>query len=225
MAEYLIQEAILKGLADAIRKKTGDTDVMTLTAILTEIEKLVNPSHVTVTAEALAAGFTAYDSEGNLITGVLEVVSPKVHLDQGVMYAPVTSAYYRVKTVSDQSVNFDYYGGSGCEQIVYPITGLVPGCTYTIQFTETYNGGYIDGAYWYGCGILQEAEYDATTFPVNAGKPTFITWTTEKTGAQSGSNTFTANTTKAYWVWSMARCKDSTIHDVTITVKAQAIRP
>lgn len=183
---------------------------------------LVDLTKDTVKADKLAAGVTAHDAAGNLVTGVLEIVSPKVQLNQGVMYAPATSAYYRVKTVTDQSVNFDYYGGSGCEQIVYPITGLAPGCTYTLEFEETYNGSFIGDSYYYGCGIMQEAEYNATTFPVNAGKPSFITWYTASQGTQKGSHTFTANTTKAYWVWSMARCNDGTNHNITFKVKAQA---
>ena len=183
---------------------------------------LVDLTQDTVRADKLAAGTTAHDAAGNKITGILEVVSPKVHLDQGVMYAPATNAYYRVQTISDFRVNFNYYGGSGCEQIVYPITGLAPGCTYTLEFSETYNGGYINGNYWYGCGIMQESEYKSTTFPVNAGMPTFITWTTTSTGTQTASITFTAATSKAYWVWSMARCQDAVVHNITFNVKAQA---
>lgn len=184
---------------------------------------LVDLTKDTVKADKLAAGVTAHDAAGNLITGVLEVISPKVQLNQGVMYAPATSAYYRVQSVSDQSVNFNYYGGSGCEQIVYPITGLVKGREYTLEFEETYNGSFIGDAYYYGCGIMQEAEYNATTFPVNAGKPSFITWYTASQGTQKGSHTFTANTTKAYWVWSMARCNDGTVHNITFKVKAKVI--
>lgn len=183
---------------------------------------LIDLTSDTVKPEKLAAGITAHDAAGNKITGILEIVSPKVHLDQGTMYAPATSAYYRVQTVSDTSVNFNYYGGSGCEQIVYPITGLAPGCTYTISFSETYNGGFIGESYLYGCGIMQESEYNATSFPVNAGKPSFVTWNTRSTGTQSGSHTFTAQTTKAYWVWSMACCADSVVHNITFNVKAQA---
>lgn len=183
---------------------------------------LVDLTNDTVKADKLAAGVTAHDAAGNLVTGVLEIVSPKIHLDQGVMYAPATSAYYRVQTVSDYNVNFNYFGGSGCEQIAYPITGLVPGCTYTIDFEETYNGEFIGETYWYGCGIMQESEYNSTQFPVNEGKPSFVKWNTRSTGTQSGTLTFTANTTKAYWVWSMACIKDSTVHNITFSVKAQA---
>lgn len=184
--------------------------------------KIIDISDSTIKPETVAEGEKGYGADGEPFIGKLKIVTPKVHLDQGVMYAPATSAYYKVQTASNYSVNFNYYGGSGCEQIVYPITGLVVGRSYTIEFEETYNGGFIGDSYYYGCGIMQESEYNATEFPINAGKPSFVTWYTGNTGTQSGSITFVANTTKAYWVWSMARCQDGTIHNITFRVKTKA---
>jgi hypothetical protein len=145
----------------------------------------------------------------------------KVGFDRGTLYASATSVLYEAKSVSDNSVTFEYCGGSGVEELIFPITGLYAGRTYTIVFDETYNGTYIQDTYRYGCGVIQKSVYNATTFPTNQAKPSWVTWHTGLTGTQKGSITFTAESDTAYWIWSLGRLSDG--KNVTITFIASVI--
>lgn len=143
------------------------------------------------------------------VAEVLKIVAPgSIGFGNGKLYAPATSASYSATKVTDDSVTFQYRGGSGVEELLFPITGLTVGRTYTIKFDETYNGGYIQDTYRYGCGIIQKSVYDSTTFPTNAAKPTWIAWHTGSTGKQSGEITFKAESNTVYWAWSLGRLSD-----------------
>ena len=143
------------------------------------------------------------------VAEVLKIVAPgSIGFGNGKLYAPTTIASYSATKVTDDSVTFQYMGGSGVEELVFPITGLTVGRTYTIKFDETYNGGFIQDAYRYGCGIIQKSVYDSTTFPTNAAKPTWISWHTGSTGKQSGEITFKAESNTVYWAWSLGRLSD-----------------
>ena len=192
--EYTVNSADLAAVANAIRAKSGKS------------ASLVFPD------DFVAA-----------IAGINVGVVPKVNLNKGAMYAPGSRAYYTPRTVAENSINFDYFGDSGCEQIVFPITGLATGYTYKLTFTETYNGGFIGDAYQYGCGIMPESDYKATTFPINGGKLSWITWTIAQTGTHGGNLTFEAASSTAYWLWNMSRCNDGTKHNITFTATIQAV--
>lgn len=143
------------------------------------------------------------------VAEVLKIVAPgSIGFGNGKLYASTTSASYSATKVTDDSVTFQYRGGSGVEELLFPITGLTVGRTYTIKFDETYNGGFIQDAYRYGCGIIQKSVYDSTTFPTNAAKPTWISWHTGSTGKQSGEITFKAESNTVYWAWSLGRLSD-----------------
>lgn len=72
MAEYLIQDTTLTSIADKIRSKTGSAEIMSPSAMETEIDKLANVSDDTVTADKMLAGTTAHDKSGTSITGTIE---------------------------------------------------------------------------------------------------------------------------------------------------------
>ena len=185
-------------------------------------ETLIDLTADTVTPETLATGYTAHNAAGELISGKLKILSPKVEFNNGILHAAGAAAYYRPQTITDYSVNFNYYGASGVEQLLFPITGLIAGNTYVLEFEETYNGNFIGDAYQYGCGIMQESEYNAQTWPINNGKLQWITWQTATAGTQSSSLTFKANSSKVYWLWNLSRCTDATIHNMTFRAKPQA---
>lgn len=186
MAYRKVNEASLKAVANAIRTKTGENI------------KLTFPEDFVIAIEGIKVG-----------------VVPKINLDKGVMYAPSASAYYRPQSITQKTINFKYFGGSGCEQILFPITGLVPGYTYKLTFEETYNGNFIGDAYQYGCGIMQESAYKSTTFPINGGKLSWVTWTIASTGTYGSTLTFKAESNTVYWLWNMSRCNDNTEHNIT----------
>lgn len=144
-----------------------------------------------------------------------------IGFDKGEFYAPSDTAYYIPASYTESSVTFNYCGGSGVEELVYPITGLYPGRVYTIVFDETYNGTFIQDTYRYGCGIMQKSTYDATTFPNANAQPSYIQWYTESTGTNGGSITFTAQASTVYWVWNLGRLSDR--KDVTITFNARLV--
>ena len=144
-----------------------------------------------------------------------------IGFDQGKLYAPATSAYYTPVSYTDSGVTFNYRGGSGVEELIYPITGLYPGRAYTLVFDETYNGTYIQDTYRYGCGIMQKSTYDSTTFPNTNAQPSYIQWHTGSTGTQGSSITFTAQASTVYWVWNLGRLSDG--KEVTITFNARLI--
>lgn len=153
------------------------------------------------------------------IAETLKIVAPqKIGFDKGKLYAPATNAYYSATSVSDNSITFQYRGGSGVEEIIYQITGLVAGRAYNIAFDETYNGGFIGDNYRYGCGIMQKSTYDATTFPNSAAAPSYIQWYTGSKGTQSGVINFTAASDTVYWVWNLGRLSDG----VTVTISMNA---
>lgn len=150
----------------------------------------------------------------------LKIIAPySIKFGEGRLYAPATSASYSATSVSDNSLTFQYRGGSGVEELAFPITGLSAGRIYTIDFDETYNGGFIQDTYRYGCGIIQKSVYDSTSFPTQNAKPSYIAWHTGSTGTQSGKITFTAESDTVYWVWSLGRLSDGV--NVTITFNAR----
>ena len=164
-----------------------------------------------------ASGKLTLDAMPAAIAGIEVGIVPKINLDKGIMYAPGSRAYYTPITIEKDSINFNYFGDSGCEQILFPITGLAAGYTYKLTFIETYNGGFIGDSYQYGCGIMQESDYKATSFPINAGKLNWVTWTIAQTGTHGSTLTFTPTSSTAYWIWNMSRCNDSTKHNITFT--------
>lgn len=194
MAYRKVDETSLTNIANAIRAKSGK-----------------------------AGSLTFPDGFISAIQSIETFPIPKVNLANGVLYAYATSAYYTPITVTDGSINFYYYGGSGCEQILFPITGLLTGITYELTFEETYNGGFIGDTYQYGCGIMTEAEYNSTAFPSNSGKISQVTWTIAQTGTHGSKLTFKATSNKAYWIWNMSRCNDNTKHNITFKASIKAV--
>lgn len=169
--------------------------------------------------------WTASDVESivqDAVSRTLKTIAPqKIEFSQGRLYAPATSASYSATSVSDNSITFAYRGGSGVEELMYPITGIYKGRTYTIVFDETYNGGYIQDTYRYGCGVIQESEFASGTWPSNKAIPSWVVWHTGSTGKQSGAITFVAQSSMVYWAWSLGRLSDGT--NVSITFNAQVI--
>lgn len=156
------------------------------------------------------------------VNQTLKVIAPySIGFNQGKLFAPATSASYNVTSVSDNSITFTYRGGSGVEEIIFPITGLFAGRMYTLVFDETYNGGFIGDNYRYGCGVIQKSTYDSTKYPTSLSQPSYIQWHTGSTGKQSGAITFTAQADTVYWIWNLGRIQDSVNH--TITMNAHII--
>lgn len=151
---------------------------------------------------------------------VLKITAPgSIRFGEGRLYAPATTASYTVTNFDEDSVTFQYKGGGGVEELVFPITGLLSGRTYTISFSETYNGGFIQDTYRYGCGIMQKSTYESTTFPTTQAKPSWIAWHTGSTGTQSGAITFTAQSDTVYWVWSLGRLSDNILNTITFEAR------
>lgn len=151
------------------------------------------------------------------VNQTLKTIAPyKVEFNNGKLYAPATSASYSPTSISENGITFNYRGGSGVEELIFPITGLFAGRTYTLVFDETYNGGYIGDAYYYGCGIVQKSVYDNTKYPTSLAKPSYVVWSTASTGKQSGAITFTAQADTVYWIWSLGRIQDSVNHTITM---------
>lgn len=168
------------------------------------------------------ANYVPRSTVDTMIQDALKALTPwKIEFSKGKLYASATTASYAATSVSDNSVTFNYKGGSGVEELFYPITGLYKGRTYTIVFDETYNGSYIQDTYRYGCGIVQESEYTSGTWPSNKAIPSWIAWHTGSTGKQSGAITFTAQADTVYWAWSLGRLSDGV--NVTITFNARVI--
>ena len=167
--------------------------------------------------------FTAADIAAIVESSVnqtLKTIAPyKVEFNNGKLYAPATSASYSPTSISENGITFNYRGGSGVEELIFPITGLFAGRTYTLVFDETYNGGYIGDAYYYGCGIVQKSVYDNTKYPTSLAKPSFVTWNTASTGKQTGAITFTAQADTVYWIWSLGRIQDSVNHTITMNAR------
>lgn len=154
------------------------------------------------------------------VAEVMKAIAPsKVNFNDGRFFAPATNVLYHPTKVADDGVTFQYKGGSGVEELYFPIVGLYPGRTYTIVFDETYNGGFIQDTYRYGCGVIQKAEYDSLTKPTTQAKPGWVVWHTGSTGKQSGAITFTANADTVYWGWSLGRLSDG--KEVTIDMNAR----
>lgn len=165
-----------------------------------------------------AADVQAMVSEA--VAEVMKVVAPsKVDFNDGRFFAPAANVLYKPTTVSDTGITFQYKGGGGVEELYFPIVGLYPGRTYTIVFDETYNGGFIQDTYRYGCGIIQKSTYDSMAKPTTQAAPSWVAWHTGSTGKQSGSITFTANASVVYWGWSLGRLSDG--KEVTINMNAR----
>lgn len=144
-----------------------------------------------------------------------------IRFDQGTLHAPLETASYRATKVTNNSVTFDYYGDRGVEELVFPITGLNPLSKYTLSFAETYDGGFIEATYRYGCGIMQKSTYDTTVFPTDELIPSYVTWHTDSPGIQEGSITFMAESDTVYWVWALGRLPDR--KNITITISAEIL--
>lgn len=165
-----------------------------------------------------AADVQAMVSEA--VAETLKIIAPsKVDFNDGRFFAPAANVLYKPTTVSDTGITFQYKGGGGVEELYFPIVGLYPGRTYTIVFDETYNGGFIQDTYRYGCGVIQKAEYDSLTKPTTQAKPSWVAWHTGSTGKQSGAITFAANADVVYWGWSLGRLSDG--KEVTINMNAR----
>lgn len=163
-----------------------------------------------------------YCDRNILVTVPLTIITPAIGFNQGKLYAPATNASYSMVSCTDYEITFQYRGGSGCEELYFPITGLSKGATYTISFEETYNGGYIGDAYIYGCGIVQKSVYDSTQYPTGVAKPSFVQWSTASTGTQRGTISFTAQADTVYWGWALSRIQDSVLHTMHIKVNVYA---
>ena len=151
---------------------------------------------------------------------VLKITAPgSIRFGEWRLYAPAATASYTATNFDEDSVTFQYKGGGGVEELVFPITGLISGRTYTISFSETYNGGFIQDTYRYGCGIMQKSTYESTTFPTTQAKPAWIAWHTGSTGTQSGAITFTAQSDTVYWVWSLGRLSDNVLSTIIFTAR------
>ncbi|MBQ4649044.1 MAG: right-handed parallel beta-helix repeat-containing protein [Clostridia bacterium] len=122
-------------------------------------------------------------------------------------------------TATLNSFNFTLTGTTNFEYVYFPIKGLTPGKTYRIDFSETFNGEYLN-SYPYGCGAFTthptshyfwENQIDANTIPqldlTNADKRA---WYTDQKGKQSGYIEFTADSSIMYWTWCFGDIKDNT---------------
>lgn len=147
------------------------------------------------------------------------IITPKIGFAQAQMYAPNNlETYFTIVSSSDYSITFTFKGVSGCEELLFPINNLSPGGTYTISFSETYNGDFIADQYAFGCGIIQQAEYEAAKWPSGKGTPDWVQWDATIPGTQSGSLTFTANTDTVYWAWALSDIQDTVLSTISINV-------
>lgn len=139
---------------------------------------------------------------------------------------------YEIKEATKWSTSYNFTGASGCERIVYKITGLTTGNTYTISFTEDYTGNWVEGgnvSYEYGCVVLSEAQY--STFSSNPGDHYFLEnynnsciimrssegqFSEKVTGTLNAS--FVASGTTAYWVWDFGAVADSVKATISLNV-------
>lgn len=144
---------------------------------------------------------------------------------------------YEIKEATKWSTSYNFTGASGCERIVYKITGLTTGNTYTISFTENYAGNWVEGgnvSYEYGCVVLNEAQY--STFSGNPGDHYFLEnynnsciimrssegrFSEKVTGTLNAS--FVASGTTAYWVWDFGAVADSVKATISLNVTNLAI--
>lgn len=182
----------------------------------------IDVSDSTIVANKLGSGVIGYDSSGNRVVGTLKFITPAIGFGKAEFYAPAANAWFKPISYSDYNIVFNYYGGSGCEELLFPITGLSAGAKYTLTFDETYNGGFIQDTYAYGCGIIQKSTYDSTSYPTGAAKPTWVTWHAPSAGTCTGTLTFTANNSTVYWGWALSKLKDSVTHTITINVHVYA---
>lgn len=154
------------------------------------------------------------------------IITPKIGFDKGEFYTPNNvNGNFNIISSSDYNITFSFQGVSGCEELLFPINNLSPGATYTISFSETYNGDFINSeAYTLGCGIIQESTYKETVWPTGKGKPSYIQWSANGVkGTLSGTITFTAQTDTVYWAWALSDIKDSVVSTVSANVSLYVV--
>lgn len=79
MAEYLVQDTSLTSVADAIRGKTGASDLLAFPeGYIEEVNKLVDTRGDTVTADTLLSGYTAHGADGEPITGTKTTITAEL---------------------------------------------------------------------------------------------------------------------------------------------------
>lgn len=224
MSSYLISEETLTQLANKIRTLYGITDSLSTEDILfyLDLEKS-NMDLAFKTLENKGLILPNQQNSESLISFMEnKIILPhKINFNAGILYAPSETASFTPVKISGSSIDFLYIGGSGTEQLLFPIEGLIPGHTYTLNFEESYNGTFIEGSYTYGCGYLDKKDYESIDFPITSG--TIINerlqWTTTEIGTKMGSFTFTPNSSSGYWLWSLSLIKDNTQHNIKFSAE------
>lgn len=101
MPEYFIEDATLIGIADAIRKKEGSTDVISVADMANRIEAIENrgldTSDATATENDIAKDATAYVN-GELITGNVQTYSSQAGFSNRIPYISDDDLYLGLTT-------------------------------------------------------------------------------------------------------------------------------
>lgn len=131
MAEYLVQDTSLTSVADAIRGKTGAAGLLSFPdGYIEEVNKLVDTSGDTVTAETLLSGYTAHGADGEPITGTVTGAPQKtVH----------TTSTIRFGQLSYSGNTLTFTANALYRATTDRLYRLTPGHTYTVTLGEYVN--------------------------------------------------------------------------------------
>lgn len=116
--------------------------------------------------------------------------------------------------VTNYGLNYDFTGKQGNEIFYYPITGLVPGVTYTLTFDHSFSGKLYYT--WDYCCVFTDS------VPVTQSSSDWSCISSRYNFQNATNNaatvTFTATEETAYWVWLASDIYDWTPTSVSIKV-------